>query len=105
MQVIGGKGLKRMSIKIVNGVKDIEVEEKDRKIKIHEEPTGKIEVEVTQKKDGKEKTSKYQAENADELKKKHPEAHKIYEQYGKGNAGGAIQMPRLRLRRGGLPPL
>jgi hypothetical protein len=105
VQMIGGKGFKRMSMKNVNGVKDIEVEERDRKLKIHEEPTGKIEVEVTEKKDGKQTTSKYQADSADELKKKHPEAHKIYEQYGKGNGGAGIQIHGIQIQGGGQLPM
>ncbi|MBC8873797.1 MAG: hypothetical protein H8E44_30525 [Planctomycetes bacterium] len=48
-------------------------------------------MEVTEKKDGKETTKKYAAKNADELKKDHAEAHKIYEKYSKG-AGGRIQI-------------
>ncbi len=80
---------RNMKVKIVNGVKEIEVEENGRKIKINEDPNNGIKIEVTEKINGKEVTKKYEAKNADDLKKNHPEGHKIYEKYGKG--GGVIQ--------------
>jgi len=101
VQAIGGKGVKRVTIKQVNGVKDIDVAEGDRKIKIHDDPNQGIKVQITEKKDGKEETSKYEAKDADELKKKHPEAHKIYEEYTKKNAGGAIQIQGIQIGPGG----
>lgn len=91
--VAGGQGQK-VKTKITNGVKEIEVEEKDRKIKITEDPAGGIKMEVTEKKGGKETTKKYAAKNVDELKKNHADAHKIYEKYGKG-AGAQIQIQAI----------
>jgi hypothetical protein len=73
-------------IKIEDGVKTTEVKDKDRKVKIVDDPAKGIQLEITETKDGKETTQKYEAKNADELKTKHAEAHKIYEQY---NAKGA----------------
>jgi len=97
--IAGGQGQK-VKTKITNGVKEIEVEEKDRKIKITEDPAGGIKMEVTEKKEGKETTKKYAAKNADELKKKHADAHKIYEKYGKG-AGANIQIQAFPGQPGG----
>lgn len=81
---------RQVKVAIGNGVKEVEVEENDRKIKIVEDPNG-IKLDVTEKKDGKEVTKKYEAKNADDLKKKHPEAHKIYQQYQQNNGGIQIQ--------------
>lgn len=81
---IAGGMAKRISVKTVNGVKDIDVEEGERKIKIHDDPAKGITLEVTEKKDGKDATQKYEAKNAEELKTKHPEAHKLYEEYSQG---------------------
>jgi hypothetical protein len=91
---VGGAAVKKMSVKNANGVKDIDVEDGDKKIKIHDDPKNGIKIEVTTKKDGKDVTDKYEAKDADELKKKHPEGYKVYEEYGKnaGGAGGAIQI-------------
>lgn len=69
-------------IKIEDGVKTTEVKDKDRQVKIVDDPDKGLTLEVTETKDGKETTQKYEAKNADELKTKHAEAHKIYEQYG-----------------------
>lgn len=86
---IRGPG-QRFQMRQVNGVRDIEAQDGERKVKIHEDPNQGIKIEVTEKKDGKEVTEKYEAKNADELKKNHPEAHKIYEQYNRN--GGGIQI-------------
>jgi exonuclease VII small subunit len=113
IRVVGGPGARKVSIKNNNGNKEIEAEEGGKKIKINEEAGGKIKVEITQKNDqGKEETKKYEAKNAAELKKNHPEAHKEYEKYSKQGAGniivggGGIQiMPggRIQIQPGGMP--
>jgi hypothetical protein len=96
VQAIGGNNAKRVTIKVVNGEKQIEAVEKDRKIKINQDVAGKIKMEVVEKDEkGKEKTSKYEAKDADELKKRHPEAAKIYEEYAKGGAGN-IQIQAIQ---------
>ncbi len=95
-QIIAGNK-HRISIRVANGTKDIDVEENGRAIKIHEGAKGDIQIEISEKKNGKKQTKKYKANNVAELKKKHPEAHKIYEQYAKGQ--GAFQ---IRLQAGGM---
>jgi hypothetical protein len=98
IQVVGGAGgnVKKVSVKDVNGVKEIEAEENGRKVKINDDPAKGIKLEVTETKDGKETTQKYEAKDAAELKTKHPEAHKLYEEYSKQPAG-------IRLQVGGFP--
>jgi hypothetical protein len=89
--VLPAKNFKRMATKIANGRKEIEIEEGERKLKIVEEKEGKITVEITKKVDGKEKTEKFEAKNAAELKKNHPAASKEYEKYS-GNKGNVAQI-------------
>lgn len=67
-----------------NGVKTIDVDDNGKKFKLIEDPDKGIEGEITETKEGKEATEKFAAKDVDELKKKHPEAHKLYEQYAKG---------------------
>jgi hypothetical protein len=67
-----------------DGVKTINVDEDGQKIKIVENPKTGIEGEYTQTKDGKETVVKFAAKDADELKKKDPEAFKLYERFAKG---------------------
>ena len=85
IQVGGNAGgnVKSLTVKDVNGVKEIEAKEGGRKVKIVDDPAKGIEVEVTETKDGKETTKKYEAKKADELKTKHPEAYKLYEEFSK----------------------
>lgn len=72
-----------------NGEKSTEVEDDGRKVKIKENKDG-IQIDITETdKNGKTETKTYKAKDAEELKKKHPEAHKLYEKYGKGNAARA----------------
>lgn len=96
IQVVGGaNNARRVSMKNINGVKEIEAEENGRKVKITDDPANGIKMEVTEKKDGKEATQKYEAQDAAELKTKHPDAHKLYEEYSK--------QPAVRLQVGGFP--
>lgn len=92
IQVVGGAGgNSKRSMKEVNGVKEIEAEENGKKVKIVDDPAKGIKLEVTETKDGKETTQKYEAKDAAELKTKHPEAHKLYEEYSKQPAGIQIR--------------
>ena len=79
-----GGGVQR--IQVNNGVRQMETEDGQRKVKITDDPNKGIEVEITQKKDGKENTEKFQAKNAEELAKKDPEVHKLYQKMQ--NMGG-----------------
>ncbi|MCE9529275.1 MAG: hypothetical protein K8R36_24775 [Planctomycetales bacterium] len=102
IQIAGGAGgnFKR-SVKDVNGVKEIEAEENGKKVKIVDDPAKGIKLEMTETKDGKETTQKFEAKDAAELKTKHPEAHKLYEEYSKQPAG--IQIRGFAVP-GAIPP-
>lgn len=97
IQINAIAGAQARRIQINNGVKNIEAEENGRKVKISEDPVKGIEMQVTEKKDGKEVTQKYTAKSAEELKKQHPEAYKLYDKYAKQGAGG-IQMQAIQIR-------
>ena len=102
LQVQGGaQGIKMRN---VNGIKDIEVTENGRKVKIHDDPNQGIEVEIIETKEGKPVTRAFKAKNADELKKKSPEAHKLYEKYSKGGAGN-IQLGNIQIQGNVFPPI
>ena len=85
-----GGGGTETKIRIEDGVKTTEVKDKDRKVKIVDDPAKGLQLEVTETKDGKEETKKYEAKNAEELKTKNAEAHKIYEEYSA--KGGEIKI-------------
>lgn len=119
---VGGAGNQRIRIKQVNGTKEIEAEENGRKVTIKEDVKNGIKMEVTEKKDGKETTKKYEAKDVDDLAKKHPAAHQLYKKYTKPpnlkiqlpNLQQAIPLipgqnqlppiPNLQLPRGPIPP-
>lgn len=102
LQVQGGaQGIKMRN---VNGIKDIEVTENGRKVKIHDDPNQGIEVEIIETKDGKPVTRTFKAKNVDELKKKSPEAHKLYEKYSKGGVGN-IQLGNIQIQGNVFPPI
>ena len=62
-------------------------------MKIVDDPAQGIKVEVTEKQNGKEVTKKYEAKNAEELKKKLPAGYEIYKKYGGEQQGnGALQL-------------
>ncbi|MDY0169451.1 MAG: hypothetical protein RBS80_23115 [Thermoguttaceae bacterium] len=83
-------GARRVNVRIVDGVKTIEAEEADKKVKIVDDPNQGIKMEVATKKDGKDVVETYEAKNAEELKKQHPDAYKTYSQYSQMGGGGAI---------------
>ncbi len=107
--IIGGAqfniqgGNRQISVKTINGVKTIEVNEPEKKTKIVEDPQKGITAEITTKKDGKEKTEKIAAKNADDLKKKNKDAYDICREFRMnnniqirefGNLGGrAVPLP------------
>jgi hypothetical protein len=85
-QMIGGPGVRR--VEVANNVKTIEGEDKEGKFRIVEDPKEGITVELTRTKEGKEVTEKFQAKNAEELQKKHPQAYEVYKRHSQ--AGGII---------------
>jgi hypothetical protein len=92
IQVQAAAGGQTRQVRIVNGVKQIEVSENGRRVSITEDPAKGLQVEVTEKKDGKETTQKYAAKNAEEMKKQQPEGHRIYVQYIEQQPGVQIQV-------------
>lgn len=110
---IGGDGARRVTMKNIDGNKQIDVEEKDRKIKIVESAEGKIKITISTEEGDMKGNKEIEADSAADLKKKDPDAYKIYEKYSKGGAGGRIQfralpavpggIPRIRIAPGGVP--
>jgi hypothetical protein len=102
LKIGGGGAMKTMSVKNVNGVKEINVSEDGKTVKIEDDPGKGIKVELTEKVNGKEVTKKYSAKNAEELKKKQPAGYEIYKKYASDQGGnGALQ---LQIQAGGLMP-
>ncbi|HEV7281354.1 MAG TPA: hypothetical protein VGN57_14230 [Pirellulaceae bacterium] len=64
-----------------NGQEKIVAEEGDRKVQITKSPDGKIEMEIVEKKDGKESNEKFAAKNEADLKANEPEAYELYKKY------------------------
>ena len=96
----GANGVK-VQTTVINNERAIHVERGDERIEIRDKSGKDIVVRQTRIVDGKPKTDEFKAADSDELKKNHPEAFKLYEQYatrngnvqiGGGNLGGAIQI-------------
>jgi len=95
VQAIGGQNNVKIKMQNVNGAKTIDAEEGGRKVHIDEDAGGKISMEITTEIGDKKETKKYQANNAAELQKNHPEAYKLYRKYTAGQ--------RLPFQINGLP--
>ena len=97
VQINGGAN-QRVHIKVVNGDRTIEVQNGDEKIEIRDKNGKEIELKHTRPVDGKEKTDEYKGADLDDLKKKHPEAAKLYEKYAPGNgiAGGVAAQIQIQ---------
>jgi hypothetical protein len=89
----------------INGVKTVEVEQGDRKVKIEEDPNNGIKVEVTEKQNGKDVTEKFEAKTVDDLKKNHPKAYAEYEKYVINNAAAQRGFARAAFPRAAVPAL
>lgn len=94
---VGGRAVQRM--KIQNGVKQIETDDGQRRIKIVEDANKGIQVEITEKKDGEDRMEKFQVKDGKELAERHPDAHAVYQRMQ--NAGG-IQIQGMPV---GVPPI
>ena len=78
-----------------NAMRRIQFSDGKQSIKI--EVKGKeIKMEVTEKKDGKSTTKKYEAKDEDDLKKKHPEAYKLFKKHS-GGVQARIAAPRIQV--------
>lgn len=93
LQIGGGGAVKTLSVSNNNGIRQVKATDGDKTVKIEDDPANGIKIQCTDKINGKEVTKKYEAKNADELKKKEPEGYKLYKEYGErqGN-GGAVQL-------------
>jgi hypothetical protein len=87
-----------------NGNRTIDANENGKKTHIEQDNNG-IEIKVTEKVNGQDKTDTYKAKDADELKKKYPEAAKIYEKYNQNGGFGNIQIQAQAIPiQGGIMP-
>ncbi|MEO1618114.1 MAG: hypothetical protein AAFV88_19830, partial [Planctomycetota bacterium] len=85
----GGNMNRSVSTSNINGLRTISVKEGPLETTIQELRGGKILAQVT----GGEKPIELIAKNAEDLKKKLPEAAALYERYAKGNRGLDMQFP------------
>lgn len=98
MIIGGGKNAKTTRVKIVNGKKDVTIEENGEKVRIVEDEKG-IRVEKT---DANGKTETKQYKDLEELKKKDPQSRETFD--GAGGAGQRIQI-RFGAPRAGNPAI
>lgn len=87
-QQIGGPGVQSLKFNMINDKRHIEAVAGDEKVEITDTNGKDIELKHTRRVDGKSKTDEFKADDLDDLKKKHPDAAKLYEKYVAGpNAG------------------
>jgi len=89
IQIGAGAKVFSKSVSNANGVKTTKVKQDGVEIEITE-----AKEEITVKKTENGKTEEYKAKDADELKKKHPAGHELFEKHAgdKNAAGGAINL-------------
>jgi hypothetical protein len=94
-QLIGGPGVQSLKFNMIKDKRHIEAVAGDEKVEITDTKGKDIELKHTRQVDGKSKTDEFKADDLDDLKKKHPDAAKLYEKYAAGpnlGFGGGIQM-------------
>ncbi len=91
-----GNGGRKVTQTNVNGVKNTTAEEDGKKVTIKEEVNGAIKLSLTEDdEDGKPKQTNYEADSLQELKEKHPEAHRLYKKYTGNNIAIPIQIRQI----------
>lgn len=85
----------KVQTRVVNGVTEITAEEKDSTVKITHENSKKIRMSITEpakegEKEGKKRD--VEADDLDDLKKKDPEAAKLFEKYNRNVAIGGLRV-------------
>ncbi len=105
LNIGGGAAMRTMSVKNVNGVKEITATEDGKTVKIQDDPAKGIKVELTEKQNGKEVTKKYDAKNVDDLKKNQPAGYELYKKYGGEQPGNAVMQFRIQAGAGNLLPV
>ena len=84
---------RRVVVHNMNGIKEVNVEEDGKTIRIHDDPNNGVTVEITEKDGDEMRTRKYSAESARRLQEKSPEAHQIYQRYAQQAAADAAGLP------------
>ena len=91
MPLAGGGRSSQTSV--INGVVNTTVREPGRTVQIKKQPTGEVSITVT---DEGQKPKTWSAKSEDELKKKHPDGFKLFQQYDQNNV-------RIGIGIGGIP--
>lgn len=92
-QFPAGGGNRQITSRTVNGRRELTAREGNRTVRISDTNGRNIAIKVTETKKGKSETKEYKAKDEAELKKKHPDGAKIYEQYknfGRMNLNGRL---------------
>ena len=95
---------RRVTVADMNGQKSVEVDDRERRVKIETLPTGTIEVEITDKQNPAAAVRRFAVKNATELAQKDPELGRLYELH-LGRAAQGVGIPPINpLARRPLPP-
>ncbi len=79
IQAVIGGGMRAIKFQVGgNGMRTIEIQRNGKQIKIQEDARGRIKMSIAETVNGKPKIVHYDAKNAADLKRQHPEAYKIY---------------------------
>lgn len=88
---LGGGNQRQIAVTNVNGQRTIKAVENGKTVEITDRDGKDIAMKVVEEVDGQKKTTEYKAADLDELKKKHADAAKLYEQYTQQAPGIQLQ--------------
>ena len=101
--VPGPGGIRRVSISDINGRKVLDIDERERRIRMETGLGGRIDVEVTDKQNARNPVRKLDAVNVADLKRKDAELGRLYEQFF-GPARGSPRRPARAFSAAGPRP-
>jgi hypothetical protein len=88
---LGGGNQRQIAVTNVNGQRTVKAVENGKTVEITDRDGKDIAMKVVEEVDGQKKTTEYKAADLDELKNKHTDAAKLYEQYTQQAPGIQLQ--------------
>jgi hypothetical protein len=86
-----GGNQKQITVTNVNGERSVKAQEPGKQVEITDRDGKNITVRVEEEVNGKKQTNEYKAADLDELKMRHPDAAKLYEEYTQQAPGIQVQ--------------
>jgi hypothetical protein len=91
LDAVGGRNFRQIRVNIVNGAREMNIQENGKQTVIKDNNGKEITVTTTETVNGQKVTKSATGKDAEDLKKNNPDAHAVFEKYAKGGNGAQLQ--------------